>query len=53
MGYLREQTGSVATGLWLVAAVEAAALVLIMSFVPPATPEMGRRARARAAHEPA
>ena len=53
MGYLREQTGSVATGLWLVAAVEAAALVLILAFVPPATPEMGRRARARAAHEPA
>ncbi|MEE7448983.1 MFS transporter [Methylobacterium radiotolerans] len=53
MGYLREHTGSVATGLWLVAAVEAAALVLILAFVPPATPEMGRRARARAAHEPA
>jgi MFS family permease len=53
MGYLREHSGSVATGLWLVAAVEAAALVLILAFVPPATPEMARRARARAAHEPA
>jgi MFS family permease len=53
MGYLREHSGSVATGLWLVAAVEAAALVLILAFVPPATPEMERRARARAAHEPA
>jgi MFS family permease len=51
MGYLREHTGSVATGLWLVAAVEAAALVLILAFVPPATPEMERRAQARAAHE--
>ena len=53
MGYLREHTGSVSTGLWLVAAVEAAALVLILAFVPPATPEMERRAQARAAHEPA
>ena len=40
MGYLREHTGSVSTGLWLVAAVEAAALVLILAFVPPATREM-------------
>ena len=53
MGYLREQTGSPATGLWLVAGVEAAALVLILAFVPPATAAMERRARARAAHEPA
>ncbi len=52
MGYLREHTGSVATGLWLVAAVEAGALVLILAFVPPATPAMARRAAARAAHEP-
>ncbi|QGY01663.1 MFS transporter [Methylobacterium mesophilicum SR1.6/6] len=53
MGYLREHSGSVSTGLWLVAAVEAAALVLILAFVPPATSAMERRARARAAHEPA
>jgi MFS family permease len=53
MGYLREHSGSVSTGLWLVAAVEAAALVLILIFVPPATSAMERRAQARAAHEPA
>ncbi|MDP4021722.1 MFS transporter [Methylobacterium sp. NEAU 140] len=53
MGYLREHTGSVSTGLWLVAAVEALALVLILAFVPRATPELERRAAARAAHEPA
>jgi MFS family permease len=53
MGYLREHTGSVTAGLWLVAAVEAAALLLILVFVPVATPEMERRAQARAAHEPA
>ncbi len=53
MGYLREHTGAASTGLWLVAAVEAAALMLILAFVPPATPGMERRAQARAAHEPA
>jgi hypothetical protein len=36
-----------------VAGVEAAALVLILAFVPPATAAMERRAQARAAHEPA
>jgi MFS family permease len=53
MGYLREHTGSPATGLWLVAAVEVLALVLILAFVPRATPALERRAAARAAHEPA
>ncbi|MCJ2011562.1 MFS transporter [Methylobacterium sp. J-076] len=53
MGYLREHIGSPATGLWLVAGVEAAALMLILVFVPPATAAMERRAQARAAHEPA
>ena len=53
MGYLREHTGSPATGLWLVAGVEAAALVLILAFVPPATAAMERRAQPRAAREPA
>ena len=53
MGYLREQTGSVSAGLWLVSAIEFAALVLILAFIPPATPALERRAAARAAHEPA
>ncbi|MFC6789002.1 MFS transporter [Methylobacterium komagatae] len=53
MGYLREHTGSPATGLWLVAGVEALALVLILAFVPRANAAMEHRARARAAHEPA
>nr|USU33393.1 MFS transporter [Methylobacterium sp. OTU13CASTA1] len=38
MGFLRELTGSVSTGLWIVAAVEGIALVLILSFVPPEPP---------------
>ncbi|CAA2105125.1 Putative tartrate transporter [Methylobacterium bullatum] len=53
MGYLREQTGSASAGLWLVAAFELATIVLILAFVPPATPVLERRAAARAAHEPA
>ncbi|MDO9428341.1 MAG: MFS transporter [Methylobacterium sp.] len=44
MGYLREHTGSVSTGLWIVAAVECAALVLILAFVPPETPTAQPRA---------
>lgn len=44
MGYLREHTGSVSTGLWIVAAVECAALVLILAFVPPETPASQHRA---------
>ncbi|KQP10628.1 MFS transporter [Methylobacterium sp. Leaf99] len=44
MGYLREHTGSVSTGLWIVAAVECAALVLILAFVPPETPTAQARA---------
>ena len=53
MGYLREHTGSVSAGLWLVAAFEFATLLLILLFVPPASPALERRAVARAAHEPA
>ncbi|MCC0807307.1 MFS transporter [Methylobacterium sp. W2] len=53
MGYLREHTGSASAGLWLVAAFELATIVLILAFVPPATPALERRAAARAAHEPA
>ncbi|MHC2109347.1 MFS transporter [Methylobacterium sp. CM6246] len=53
MGYLREHTGSVSIGLWIVAAVEALSLALILAFVPPATPELEQRASSRAAHEPA
>lgn len=53
MGYLREHTGSVSTGLWIVAAFELATLVLILAFIPPATPALERRAAARVAHEPA
>lgn len=53
MGYLREHTGSASAGLWLVAAFELATIVLILAFVPPATPVLERRAAARAAHEPA
>ena len=37
---------------WLTG-ISAVLVVLILAFVPPATPEMGRRAQARAAHEPA
>ena len=53
MGYLREQTGSASTGLYLVAAFEAATLLLIFLFIPAATPALKRRTEARAAHEPA
>ena len=34
MGYLKEATGSVSTGLWLVAAFEFATVILILAFVP-------------------
>ncbi len=53
MGYLREHTGSVSTGLYLVAAFEFASLLLILRFIPAETPVMERRAEARTAHEPA
>ncbi len=53
MGYLREHTGSVSAGLWLVAAFEAATLFLILRFVPAETPMPRHRAEARAVHEPA
>ena len=53
MGALREQTGSAAAGLWIVAGFEVATLLLILLFIPPAPAALVRRAAARAAHEPA
>ena len=53
MGALREQTGSAAAGLWIVAGFEVATLLLILLFIPPAPAALVRRAAARAVHEPA
>ena len=53
MGYLRENTGSASAGLWLIAAFQLATIVLILAFVPPATPAGERRGTTGAAPEPA
>ncbi|MBO1022780.1 MFS transporter [Methylobacterium sp. SD274] len=53
MGYLREHTGSASAGLWLIAVFELATIVLILAFVPPATPAGERRGTTGAAPEPA
>ena len=49
MGYLKEATGSVSTGLWLVAAFEFATVILILAFIPAPVPRRQAEAHAVAA----